>query len=80
MGIRVDPGTGAGYTERLAYGGDRPTKFGVTEDRLDDAIAAARRHGLVLDTLHFHAGSGWLGDQLDRFDAALAAGPSKGGH
>ena len=50
-----------------------PTKFGVTEDRLDDAIDAARRHGLVVDTLHFHAGSGWLGDQLDGFEAALVA-------
>ncbi len=71
VGIRVNPGAGAGYTEHLAYAGDRPTKFGVTEDRLDDAIAAVRRHGLTLDTLHFHAGSGWLGDQLRAFEAAL---------
>lgn len=72
VGIRVNPGAGAGYTDELAYAGERPTKFGVTPDRLDDAIAAARRHGLVVDTLHFHAGSGWLGDQLGEFEAALA--------
>jgi diaminopimelate decarboxylase len=72
VGIRINPGTGAGYTEHLSYAGERPTKFGVTEDRLDDAIAAARRHGLIVDTLHFHAGSGWLGDQLGGFEAALA--------
>ncbi len=71
IGIRVNPGAGAGYTEHLSYAGERPTKFGVTEDRLDDAIAAALRHGLIVDTLHFHAGSGWLGDQLDGFAAAL---------
>lgn len=71
VGIRVNPGVGAGYTDHLAYAGDRPTKFGVTEDRLDDAIAVVRRHGLVVDTLHFHAGSGWLGDQLGAFEAAL---------
>jgi diaminopimelate decarboxylase len=71
VGIRVNPGVGAGYTEHLAYAGERPTKFGVTEDRLDDAIVAVRRHGLVVDTLHFHAGSGWLGDQLAAFEAAL---------
>jgi diaminopimelate decarboxylase len=71
VGIRVDPGAGAGYTERLAYAGDRPTKFGIGEDRFDDALDAARRHELVIDTLHFHAGSGWLGDQLDGFEAAL---------
>lgn len=72
VGIRVNPGAGAGYTDHLAYAGDRPTKFGVTPDRLDDAIAVARRHGLEVDTLHFHAGSGWLGDQLAAFEAALA--------
>ena len=71
IGIRINPGAGAGYTEKLAYAGDRPTKFGVSEDRFDDAIDAIRRHGLVVDTLHFHAGSGWLGDQLDGFEAAL---------
>ena len=38
----------------------------------DDAFEAVRRHALVVDTLHFHAGSGWLGDQLDGFEAALA--------
>lgn len=72
VGIRVNPGAGAGYTDHLAYAGERPTKFGVTPDRLDDAIAAARRHGLTVDTLHFHAGSGWLGGQLGEFEAALA--------
>ncbi len=72
VGIRVNPGAGAGYTEHLAYAGDRPTKFGITEDRLDDAVAAVHRHGLIVDTLHFHAGSGWLGAQLPGFEAALA--------
>ena len=72
VGIRVNPGAGAGYTDHLAYAGERPTKFGVTPDRLDDAIASARRHGLVVDTMHFHAGSGWLGDQLGQFEKALA--------
>ncbi len=71
VGIRINPGTGAGYTEHLSYAGERPTKFGVSFDRLEDAIATARRHGLVVDTLHFHAGSGWLGDQLSGFEAAL---------
>jgi diaminopimelate decarboxylase len=73
VGIRINPGAGAGYTEHLAYAGERPTKFGVTADRLDDAIDAVRRHGLVVDTMHFHAGSGWLGDQLEGFEAALNA-------
>ena len=73
IGIRVNPGAGAGYHAGLEYSGERPTKFGVTPDRLDDALAAAARHRLTIDTLHFHAGSGWLGDGLSRFEAALRA-------
>jgi diaminopimelate decarboxylase len=72
IGLRVNPGAGAGYTDALAYSCDRPTKFGIYEDRLAEAVATARRHDLVIDTVHFHAGSGWLGDRLSAFEAALA--------
>ncbi len=73
IGIRVNPGAGAGYHEGLEYSGDRPTKFGIYRDRLDDALAAARRHDLAIDTVHFHAGSGWLADGLPSFEAALVS-------
>ena len=73
VGLRVNPGTGAGYHEGLEYSGDRPTKFGIFEDRLDDALKAARRHDLTVDRVHFHAGSGWLADGLPAFEAALAS-------
>ncbi len=72
IGIRIDPAAGAGYNDNLAYAGDRPTKFGIGLDRLDDALDAARRHRLTIDTVHFHAGSGWLADGLSAFEAALA--------
>jgi diaminopimelate decarboxylase len=73
IGLRLNPAAGAGYHDGLAYSGDRPTKFGIYEDRLPEALAAAARHRLTIDTLHFHAGSGWLGaDGLARFEAALA--------
>ena len=72
IGIRIDPGAGAGYNEHLEYAGDRPTKFGIGLERLDDAIAAAARHQLRVDTVHFHAGSGWLADGLGAFERALA--------
>lgn len=71
IGVRIDPGTGAGYNEHLEYAGDRPTKFGIGLDRLDDAVAAAARHRLTIDTVHFHAGSGWLADGLGGFEGAL---------
>ena len=71
IGIRIDPGAGAGYTDHLAYSGDRPTKFGIGLERLDDALASAGRHDLTIDTVHFHAGSGWLADGLAGFERAL---------
>ncbi len=72
IGLRVDPGAGAGYHEGLAYSGERRTKFGIGPDRLEEGLAVARQHGLTIDTVHFHAGSGWLGDGLASFEAALA--------
>lgn len=72
IGIRIDPGVGVGYNDHLEYAGDRPTKFGIGLERLDDAVAAARRHDLTIDTVHFHAGSGWLADGLSGFERALA--------
>lgn len=71
IGLRVNPARGAGYHAGLEYSGDRPTKFGIYEDRLDEAVDAAARHSLTVDTVHFHAGSGWLADGLDSFEAAL---------
>lgn len=73
IGIRIDPGTGAGYNEHLEYSGARPTKFGIELERFDEALAAVARHGLVVDTIHFHAGSGWLADGLAGFERALPA-------
>src|SRR6185369_1956245 len=72
IGLRVNPGAGAGYNEKLAYSGARPTKFGIYPDRIDEAVAVAAGHGLAIDTIHVHAGSGWLGDGLPAFEAALA--------
>lgn len=72
VGLRVNPGAGVGYHEGLAYSGERPTKFGVYPERIGDALATARRHDLAIDTVHFHAGSGWLADGLAGFERALA--------
>ena len=87
IGLRINPAAGAGYHAGLAYSGDRPTKFGIYEDRIPEALAAAARHDLTIDTIHFHAGSGWLGEEgLAAFEAALvrvagvAAGLIADGH
>jgi diaminopimelate decarboxylase len=73
VGIRIDPGSGAGYTAHLEYSGRRPTKFGIDLDRFEAALAAVERHDLSIDTIHFHAGSGWLSDGLAGFERALPA-------
>jgi diaminopimelate decarboxylase len=72
IGIRINPGVGAGYHPGLAYAGERPTKFGIYEERLPEATATAARHGLPIDTVHVHAGSGWLADGLATYEAVLA--------
>ena len=71
IGIRIDPASGAGYASHLEYSGDRPTKFGIALERLDEALASVGRHRLSVDTVHFHAGSGWLAEGLDGFEGAL---------
>jgi diaminopimelate decarboxylase len=71
IGLRINPGAGSGYNDKLAYSGARPTKFGIYPDRVDDAVAAAAEHDLAIDTIHVHAGSGWLADGLAGFAAAL---------
>ena len=73
IGLRVNPGAGAGYHAGLSYSGERPTKFGIYQDRLGEAVEVARRHDLAIDTVHFHAGSGWLADGLAAFETALVA-------
>lgn len=71
IGIRVNPGLGAGYNERLRYAGEKPTKFGIYPDRFAEALACARSAGLRVNCLHFHLGSGYLGDSLAVLDRAL---------
>jgi diaminopimelate decarboxylase len=72
IGIRLNPGLGAGYNERLRYAGEKPTKFGVYPDRFAEALETADAAGMTVDTLHFHVGSGYQGDALDVLDEVLA--------
>ena len=73
IGIRIDPGTGAGYNAHLEYSGEQPMKFGIGLERFDEALELAAEHDLQVDTIHFHAGSGWLADGLAAFERALPA-------
>jgi diaminopimelate decarboxylase len=74
IGLRVNPRAGAAWEGggETKYSGERPTKFGIYPDRLDEALAGARRYDLTIDTVHFHVGDGYLTEQLPAFERALA--------
>jgi diaminopimelate decarboxylase len=77
VGIRVNPRAGAtwsgGVWERgeSLYAAAKPTKFGIYEERLDDAIAIAKRFDLSIDTVHVHVGDGFLTDGLPQFEVVI---------
>jgi len=74
VGLRLNPrrgaasGAGRGH---LYSGGDRPSKFGILEEQLDEALEVARAHRLTIDTVHFHVGDGFLNDGLPAFEEAV---------
>ena len=74
VGIRVNPRAGAASRPGLSdlyTGRHRPSKFGVLQEQLDDAIQIARKHDLTLDTVHLHVGRGMLTDALSDLDRAV---------
>lgn len=75
VGVRIDPGVGVGYrdNELLEYASGSATKFGIAADALDEVVDLARAGSLVVDTLHVHAGCGYLAPQLAAWDEVLAA-------
>ncbi len=73
IGLRVNPRAGAawrGDNESL-YSSRRPTKFGIYPEQLREAVALAHRHALVVDTIHFHVGDGYLTEALPAFEVAV---------
>ena len=74
IGVRVNPGIGASHAggEQTLYTGERPTKFGIFSQDLPLALEIAASHGLVIDTVHFHVGDGYLTDGLDVFERSVS--------
>lgn len=66
VGIRVNPGIGASHKggEETLYAGSAPTKFGILPERLEASVAIARRHDLVIDTVHYHTGYLYMTESL----------------
>jgi len=73
VGLRVNPRVGAASglgRAHLYSGAHRPSKFGVLDGQLEDALRIAAEHGLRLDTVHFHVGDGFRTDGLAAFELA----------
>lgn len=80
IGLRVNPRVSAVDPARTmhAYSGEKPTKFGIYPERLDEALAVARSYDLTIDTVHAHfahqlqAGSVRQLDEATRAIASIA--------
>jgi diaminopimelate decarboxylase len=72
-GIRVNPRAGGAYAggAETLYSGAGPTKFGIYEEDLDEALAIAAEHRLTIDTVHIHVGDGFLDEGLPGFESAV---------
>jgi diaminopimelate decarboxylase len=73
IGLRVNPRAGAAWRDdnESLYSSDRPTKFGIYPEQLEEAVALTRDHDLIVDTIHFHVGDGYLTDALPAFGVAV---------
>jgi len=76
LSIRINPNVGAGGDQYSITGGAKtaegiPIKFGIEEKKILQAFDYACKNGLVVDTLHFHIGSGWLAQDMAAFQRAL---------
>ena len=73
VGIRINPRTGASSRQHahLYTGENRPSKFGILEEQLDEALEIARTHDLSLDTVHVHVNRTLLTDALPALEVAV---------
>ena len=73
VGVRINPRVGAahGMGDVSLYCGEKPTKFGIYPDRLPEAVAVAREHGLAIVTLHAHVARMVLDDDLGCYERVL---------
>lgn len=74
VGVRINADVGAAHHARTFTAGPE-SKFGIHHSQIDDALALARAHGVRIDLVHQHIGSGWLeaGAFLEAADILLAA-------
>lgn len=57
VGLRVNPGLGAGHNNRTTTGGAN-SSFGLWNTYVPNALAMAKQAGVTINRLHIHIGSG----------------------
>ena len=84
VGLRLNPRAGAARRfvpagrspdDELQFGiyaSRKPTKFGIYAEQLDEAVAIARQHDLVIDTVGVHVCHQMHDAELPQLDRALA--------
>ncbi|MDF1758369.1 MAG: bifunctional aspartate kinase/diaminopimelate decarboxylase [Legionellaceae bacterium] len=70
--LRIDPGCGAGHHKFVCTGGNE-SKFGITNDDLDEVESIVKSHNIKVIGLHSHSGSGILSSNLWQQTALMLA-------
>lgn len=61
--VRIDPGVGAGHHKHVVTGGNE-SKFGITQNDIEQLKILAQEHNIHVIGLHSHSGSGILTPEL----------------
>ncbi|MGH1337995.1 MAG: hypothetical protein ACRBFS_17875 [Aureispira sp.] len=69
IGIRINSDIGMAYDASLEYAGRKTFKFGIYQEQWAELKQLVDQTNFTVTTLHCHAGSGFLTDQLDRLEA-----------
>lgn len=68
--LRINPGFGHGHSQKTNTGGPQ-SKHGIWYQQIDDCLLRADRHGLVVNGLHIHIGSGTDFEHLSQVCGAM---------
>lgn len=72
--VRINPGTiGVGHSNKVITSG-KDTKFGISEDNLNNLFDVVKRYSLNIIGVHQHLGSLFLDDKIDNYILGVQAG------
>ncbi|MEK6239211.1 MAG: diaminopimelate decarboxylase, partial [Planctomycetales bacterium] len=70
IALRINPGFGHGHSQKTNTGGEQ-SKHGIWHEQLDDCLRRADHHGLCVNSLHMHIGSGTDMEHLSQVCEAM---------